>query len=499
MDNKPTRARRVGILVAVGTLIATSGAAVAHERQGDPLSKRIRQARERGDYVTHYPDGRSKPRRSTTTTAPSTTAATTTSTAPTTLTPPSTTAATTTSTAPAPTTIAPTTRPAPASSTPPTTVAAPAANAKYVAPNGDDGAAGTQAAPWKSLPVAVSRLNPGDTLYVRGGTHQVPANNAMYIENKNGDPGRVMRIMAFPGESPIVKLDDFWNGFKLTNSSYVYIGGLEIVGTANVDQRFTSGIEIRNSHHVTAERNKVHDVGGCGICAIESNHVSITGNLIYNTSNWNSYQTSAISFFTSRNLGGGANADGYSMYIVGNTVRNSLNIARPSPGEKTTDGNCIIIDYNKTFGYSGRTLVANNHCSDNGGRGVHVFHSSEIDVINNTLVNNLRSAEIDGGELTASSSTKVLWRNNLVSPQRAGAGNISWDATPTYDHNLYVGQAPPLRAPSDLVVGGAIATDGRPLAGSPAINAGNPALAPNVDLAGRTRNGPPDIGAFEGQ
>jgi hypothetical protein len=49
--------------------------------------------------------------------------------------------------------------------------AAAAGNTYYVAPNGNDGAAGTQAAPWASIARAQAVAKAGDTVYFRGGTY----------------------------------------------------------------------------------------------------------------------------------------------------------------------------------------------------------------------------------------------------------------------------------------------------------------------------------------
>ena len=218
--------------------------------------------------------------------------------------------------------------------------------------------------------------------------------------------------------------------------------GFEIVGTALTDQRMTDGVEVKKSHHVKVVGNVVHDVGGCGICSIESNHVRIEGNEVYGASKWNTYQTSAISFFLSANIGGGNNGDGFSMYISGNRVHHNTNIAPPGAGQKVTDGNCIIVDYNDDNGYTGSTLIQNNLCYENGGRGVHVFHAKNVLAVNNTLVNNLRHPDIDGGELTASSASALVYRNNLTVASRPGAGVVVWSAQVQLDHNVYVGQAP---------------------------------------------------------
>ena len=41
----------------------------------------------------------------------------------------------------------------------------------YIAPTGNDTAAGTHSAPWKSLARAQQAAQPGDTVYLRGGTY----------------------------------------------------------------------------------------------------------------------------------------------------------------------------------------------------------------------------------------------------------------------------------------------------------------------------------------
>jgi len=41
----------------------------------------------------------------------------------------------------------------------------------YVALDGDDGNPGTFDKPWKTVDIAVDRLEPGETSYFRGGTH----------------------------------------------------------------------------------------------------------------------------------------------------------------------------------------------------------------------------------------------------------------------------------------------------------------------------------------
>jgi len=481
MDTTTIRHRfrqRRTLFLALGVLlllVATAGVGAAH--QGRRGSKRVALAGGEAGLEN---------------TEPSTTSAPTTGPVPTTIATPSTTAAPATS---SPATAQATTAPA---TTAPTTAAARAAGPTfYVATDGNDGNPGSAEAPWRSLSASIARLVAGDTLYVRGGSYAAVLDEQFNIEGKNGSADAWITIAAYPAERPVVQLNSNWQGFYVNNSSYVEIRGFEIVGTALSDQRMTDGVEVKKSHHVKVLRNVVHDVGGCGICGIESNHVRIEGNEVYGASKWNTYQTSAISFFLSANIGGGNNSDGFSMYVSGNRVHHNTNIAPPGPGQKVTDGNCIIVDYNDDNGYLGSTLIQNNLCYENGGRGVHVFHAKNVLAVNNTLVNNLRHPDIDGGELTASSSSALVYRNNLTVASRPGAGAVVWSAQVEFDHNVHVGQAPAQLGNGDQVTSVSVNADFTPAANSPAINGGSSVLAPATDIRGVLRDAQADVGAFE--
>jgi hypothetical protein len=400
-------------------------------------------------------------------------------------------------TASEPTTTAPATTKAPVNTVPPTTLARGMGPTYYVAANGDDANSGTAASPWRSLSKSVERLVPGDTLLVRAGRYDAARDEQFNIAGKNGSANAWITVAAYPGERPVIQLNSYWQGFNVINSSFVEIRGFEIIGTALSDQRMTSGVEINKSHHVRVIGNVVHDVGGCGICSIFANHVHVEGNEVYGASKWNTYQTSGISFFQSSNIGGSDNSDGFSMYISANRVHHNTNIARPGPGMLVTDGNCIILDENATAGYQGATLIQNNLCYENGGRGVEVLRSNNVLAVNNTMINNLRHPEVKGGEITAAWALGVTFRNNLTSAARPGDGITHWDSQVTFDSNLHVGQAPTQMSAGDQISASAINADFTLIVDSQGIDAGNRAGAPLTDIRGVRRDANPDIGAFE--
>ena len=70
----------------------------------------------------------------------------------------------------------------------------------YLARSGDDGNPGTEAQPWRTFHAAVTRLKPGDTLYVRGGTYRGAEEGGGVRIRVSGEPGKPITIAAYPGE-----------------------------------------------------------------------------------------------------------------------------------------------------------------------------------------------------------------------------------------------------------------------------------------------------------
>lgn len=375
-------------------------------------------------------------------------------------------------------------------------VRAPAASAglptvRVVDPNGDDNGPGTDAAPWRSLGTALQRLQPGTILLVRNGDYQGP-----FFINLQASASAPVLVAAYPGHRPILRTGE-WQALGVHDSAYVHVRGFEVIGHSSTGQGYDVGLEAKNSHHVRFDINVVHDTSGGGINVIHSNHLSIENNEVYGTSRWAPQQTSAISLWQMSNLGGGDNPDGYSNYINANYVHDNENRV----GERS-DGNCIIVDSNDDTGYTARTSITNNVCRANGGRGIHVFRSGDVVVVNNTVSDDLRNlgaGHQGGGELSAIYARNVLFRNNLVAPARSGEGiHVYQSAGVVTDHNAYVDVRALPFGPGDRLVPGLPRMFGifPPLEG-PTIDAGNADHAPALDFLMRPRSGGVDIGAFE--
>ena len=71
----------------------------------------------------------------------------------------------------------------------------------YVAPTGSDSAAGTLAAPYKSIQVAVDKAVAGDSIYLRGGTYSLSTNIQI---KKSGTSSARITLAAYQTEVPII-------------------------------------------------------------------------------------------------------------------------------------------------------------------------------------------------------------------------------------------------------------------------------------------------------
>ena len=99
----------------------------------------------------------------------------------------------------------------------------------YVSPGGSDASAGTLAAPFATLQKAVNLANPGDTIYMRGGTYTLAAPVSI---SRNGGSGNRIEVFNYPSEVPILDGISLTNtnhsGIQLNSASWWHFQGLEI-------------------------------------------------------------------------------------------------------------------------------------------------------------------------------------------------------------------------------------------------------------------------------
>jgi hypothetical protein len=109
----------------------------------------------------------------------------------------------------------------------------------YVSPSGSDGAAGTLAAPWKTVAKGIRSLFPGDTLLVRNGTYVERITSVIYRPGTQSNP---IRVAAYPGERPIVQ-GLLW----IRDASYWTFDGINVTwdpanGTEEILAKIVDGV-----------------------------------------------------------------------------------------------------------------------------------------------------------------------------------------------------------------------------------------------------------------
>jgi hypothetical protein len=188
----------------------------------------------------------------------------------------------------------------------------------YVAPNGSDSAAGTQADPWASIAHAQAVVAAGDTVYFRGGTYaytrattscasQTARVDAITL-NKAGTSGNPIRYWAYPGEKPVFNFSGMSDdcrvkGFDVTGS-WIHLKGLEVTGVPqnNSLNHESWGIWISGSSN-TFELINTHHHMGPGLFIQNGG-----ANLVLNTDSHDNYD-----LYTSN--GAGESADGFGAHI----------------------------------------------------------------------------------------------------------------------------------------------------------------------------------------
>lgn len=116
----------------------------------------------------------------------------------------------------------------------------------YVAPNGSDGAAGTESAP-TTLTSAISRVPAGGTIRMRGGTYRY-SQTVTIPQGNNGTSSARTQLTAYPGETPVLNFSAMSeapaNRGLAVNGSYWHIKGIV------VERAGDNGIIVGGSHNI---------------------------------------------------------------------------------------------------------------------------------------------------------------------------------------------------------------------------------------------------------
>jgi parallel beta-helix repeat protein len=299
----------------------------------------------------------------------------------------------------------------------------------HVEVNGSSSGNGSKAAPFETIQQALKVVEPGDTILVGAGEYVDPEGISV---KKSGTPDAWIKIKAAPGARPKL-VSSNWSGIALAfGISYVEIDGFELswVRHPSLPQTHGTGIApMYATHHIRILNNIIYGFGTAGVGALDTDYIYVEGNVLFNNAKTSPYGGSCISLCRAFHAD---DKPGYRNVVrrnvcFDNELLQSTAVTSGGNGHALTDGNGIIIDvFNRSRAnplkkhsedkggplapYYGRTLVENNLLYDNGGRGIHVFRSSNVDVVNNTAAYmNQKSADINAGEYTAIESSNVVF------------------------------------------------------------------------------------------
>lgn len=291
----------------------------------------------------------------------------------------------------------------------------------YVSPSGNDMNAGTLESPFATIGGAfrhVSNLGAGDEIVVLPGLYE----EAVVVSAGGNASGNLTLVSKVRHAAKIRSPSDSYSAIAIQRS-YVSIDGFDVQSGGSghgIEATFLDGDSRSNGpHHITISNNVCHDSPGSGISVSYGDFYRIENNVCFRNCATNEYQGSGISVYEARAVEG---VEDTRIVVSSNTCFGNLAIALPG-GVAHSDGNGIIIDDlrntqkpSSAGAYRFRTLVENNVCYFNGGKGIHVFFSDNVIVRNNTCCYNNHDPKNPAswrGELSNVNSGNTLWVNNI--------------------------------------------------------------------------------------
>ena len=139
----------------------------------------------------------------------------------------------------------------------------------FVAPNGNDNAAGTLAAPFQTIQRAFDQAGPGASIFLREGTYR----DQVSLKSKSGTEGAPIILTAYQREKPIISgLDIFKLEWKASPQPGVYVAsfdtkplktkmprGARKIADASISQLFFNGKPMLEARWPNAPKNASGD------------------------------------------------------------------------------------------------------------------------------------------------------------------------------------------------------------------------------------------------
>jgi hypothetical protein len=343
----------------------------------------------------------------------------------------------------------------------------------YVSPSGSDTAAGTRAAPFKTLARAArAATRPGTTVFVAPGTYA----GGFKTTASGTASARIYWVSTTKWGAKIVPPSHSTNKTAWDNrGNYVSIVGFNVDGAnTGTGTKWTLGIYTGGSYSVI-EGNRVHHIARTIPCS---------------------------------SAGGSAiGVDSYYKGVMGDVIGNVVHDIGPA--------GCTYVQgiYVSTSG-----TIKNNVVARVGSAAIHLWHDAKnVKIINNTVSSSVFGIIVGGGDFyfTSGGATDVHVHNNIVYDNKYGISeqgktgasntyknNLVFKNT-TYNWQLRNGLRHTGTITSDPLLAAYSRTywlpDFKPSASSPVIGRGIATYAPPTDINGRPRNATTgiDLGAHQ--
>ncbi|MFC4931273.1 DUF4214 domain-containing protein [Massilia sp. GCM10023247] len=343
----------------------------------------------------------------------------------------------------------------------------------YVSPNGSDTAAGTKAAPFKTLArAAKAATRPGTTVFVAPGTYA----GGFKTTASGTASSRIYWVSTTKWGAKIVPPASSTNKTAWDNrGNYVSIIGFEVDGSKlGSGTKWTLGIYTGGSYNVI-EGNRVHHLANTIACS---------------------------------SAGGSAiGVDSYYKGVMGDVIGNVVHDIGPA--------GCTYVQgiYVSTSG-----TIKNNVVYRVGSAAIHLWHdATNVKIINNTVSSSVFGIIVGGGDyyFTSGGANNVHVHNNIVYDNKYGISeqgktgtgntyknNLVFKNT-TYNWQLRNGLQHSGTITSDPLLAGYSRTAAfpnfKPSTSSPVIGRGIATYAHPTDIDGRPRNASTgyDLGAYQ--
>ncbi len=252
------------------------------------------------------------------------------------------------------------------------------------------------------LTTALASAGAGDQIRLDGGTTW----GAITLSGSgNASNWKTLRAIPDTGR-PLVQVVT-GDCIQSTGLNYWQVGELELECTGTSMDTYGSGYAQYYGHHVRLVDLVIHGGQQTGIKGYQASNTQVYGCRIYDCCFFDQFQGSGISFYEyDTTISGSANDINrggtlYANIVEGNIIYGCYNqVANPynDTNKVYTDANGIIMDdfhwtQNTGTAYDLRTLVCNNICYDNGGRGINVYLSDDCHTYFNTCYGNQQHAD----------------------------------------------------------------------------------------------------------